>query len=110
MGGKNSKNGVNTDFIATNDTMTNTMNTKYSAHVGDDTNQETVNSQTDAQVDSISFGGAVNTEGGHIFINPVQGNEQTPLLTSTSTQSVTIMHGKICLVVLKLRKFLRLKN
>ena len=38
MGGANSRNGVNTDLVAANDTMTNTVDTQYTAHVGDDTN------------------------------------------------------------------------
>jgi len=94
MGGANSRNGVNTDLVAANDTMTNTVDTQYTAHVGDDTNQETINSQTDAQVDNINFHGAVNTGGGAINLYPVQGNQQTPSLTSTSTQEVTITHSK----------------
>lgn len=95
MGGANSRNGVNTDFQAVNDTMTNTVDTEYTAHVGDETSQETINSQTDAQVDNINFHGSVNTGGGAINLYPVQGNEQIPTLTSTSTQEVTITHSKL---------------
>lgn len=59
------------------------------------TNQETINSQTDAQLDSINFGGDVNTGGGHIYLNPRQGNEQLPSLSSTSTQTISITHGEL---------------
>ena len=94
MGGAGSRNGINTDIVAANDTMVNTVDTKYTAHIGDDTDQENINSQTDAQVDTIAFDGNVNTGGGDIYINPVQANEQLPILTSTATQDVSITHGK----------------
>ena len=97
MGGANSRNGVNTDLVAANDTMTNTVDTEYTAHVGDETIQENTNSQTDAQVDSINFHGSVNTGGGALNVYPSQGNQQVPSITSTSTQEVTITHGKILL-------------
>ena len=94
MGGAGSKNGINTDFVSTNNTLDTNIDTEYTAKIGDENSQRTDNLQMDEQLDSIGFSGSVNTGGGDININPVQANTQIPKLDSIATQEITITHSK----------------
>ena len=94
MAGKTIKNGVNTDIISKDNTLITEIETKYSANVGDKNTQTNENQEIDEQLDSITFNGSVNTGGGAILVNPVQGNTQTPNIQSSASQSISIIHGK----------------
>lgn len=90
------KNGINTDFA--DNTLNTKIETKYSANIGDKNIQTTQNRQIDEQLDSISFSGSVNTGGGPIMINPLQGNLQSPNIESSSNQTISITHGKFVFI------------